>query len=224
METIGRVYWIGLALAACTALLGTAAGAHEAKESGAARQEEATSPAQGRAAAGGTRDARTYFTDLELLTHDGRKVRFYSDVLAGRTVLINVIYTNCKDACPLITQQLNQVRGLLGERFGRDIFFVSLSSDPERDSPAALRGFAKAQHADLSGWVFLTGAKQNIDQILKKLGQFSANVEDHSTLLIGGNVPAKRWAKIRPDAPPIAIAERLKLLAGNPPPGAPAAR
>jgi len=169
-------------------------------------------------------DARAYFTDLELLTHEGRKVRFYSDVLAGRTVLINVIYTNCKDACPLIMQHLNQVRGLLGDRFGREITFVTLSSDPERDSPAALRGFAEAQNVDLSGWVFLTGAKSNIDHILKKLGQFSPSVEAHSTLLIAGNVPAKRWAKIRPDAPPIAIAERLKLLADNPRPGAPAAR
>lgn len=169
-------------------------------------------------------DARAYFTDLELLTHEGRKVRFYSDVLAGRTVLINVIYTNCKDACPLITQHLNQVRGLLGERFGREIVFVSLSSDPERDSPAALRGFAEAQNADLSGWTFLTGAKPNMDHILKKLGQFSPTVEAHSTLLIAGNVPAKRWAKIRPDAPPIAIAERLKLLADNPRPGAPGGR
>ena len=169
-------------------------------------------------------DARAYFTDLELLTHEGRKVRFYSDVLEGRTVLINVIYTNCKDACPLITQQLNQVRGMLGERFGREIVFVSLSSDPERDSPAALRGFAEAQSADLSGWTFLTGAKPNVDHILKKLGQFSPSVEGHSTLLIAGNVPAKRWSKIRPDAPPLAIAERLKLLADNPRPGAPAAR
>lgn len=169
-------------------------------------------------------DARAYFTDLELLTHEGRKVRFYSDVLEGRTVLINVIYTNCKDACPLITQHLNQVRGLLGDRFGREIVFVTLSSDPERDSPAALRGFAEAQRADLSGWTFLTGAKPNVDHILKKLGQFSPSVEAHSTLLIAGNVPAKRWAKIRPDAPPIAIAERLKLLADNPRPGAPAAR
>jgi len=220
MKTIGRVKRIGLALAVGLALVG-AAGAHEAKESGAAKQKDATTPAQGRAAARAPRDSRAYFTDLELQTHEGRKVRFYSDVLEGRTVLINVMYTNCKDACPLITQHLNQVRGLLGERFGRDIVFVSLSSDPERDSPAALRGFAEAQHADLSGWVFLTGAKPNVDHILKKLGQFSANVEDHSTLLIAGNVPAKHWAKIQPNSPPFAIAERLKRLADS---GAPAAR
>lgn len=169
--------------------------------------------AQGASAVAGTHDARTYFTDLQLLTHEGRKVRFYSDVMEGRTVLINIIYTACKGACPLITQRMNAVRALVGEQFGREVHFITLTSDPERDSPAALKAFAQKQGADLSGWTFLTGDKKNVDHILKKLGQFSPNVEEHSTLLIAGNVAAKRWSKIRPDAPPIAIAERLKLLA-----------
>lgn len=219
METVGRMNQIGIALAACVALLGGTAAADEAKQSGAARHKEATAPVQGRGAARGTHDARTYFTDLELLTHDGRTVRFYSDMLEGRTVLINVIYTNCKDACPLITQRLNEVRRLLGEQFGHGVHFVSLTSDPERDSPAALRAFAQKQSADLSGWTFLTGNRKHIEHILKKLGQYSRDPEDHSTLLIAGNVPAKRWTKIRPDAPPIAIAERLKLLADTGRPG-----
>ena len=69
-------------------------------------------------------DARSYFTDLELFTQDGRKVRFYSDMLEGRTVVINVIYTNCQDACPLITQQLNEVRQRMPELFGKQVFFT----------------------------------------------------------------------------------------------------
>lgn len=206
MRTAYRWTRLGLALALA---LGAAqsAGAQPHNEAGASART-------------GTRDARTYFTDLELRTHEGRSVRFYSDVLEGRTVLINVIYTTCKDACPLITQKLNEVRALVGEQFGREVFFVSLSSDPERDSPAALKAYAQKQSVDLSGWTFLTGDRKNVDHILKKLGQYSRNVEEHSTLLIAGNVPAKRWAKIRPDAPPIAIAERLKLLADTGRPGA----
>lgn len=190
---------------------GAAAAAHDGRAAPA--QKDAIAPVAGTAAAAGTRDARAYFTDLELHTHDGRKVRFYSDVLEGRTVLINVIYTNCRDACPLITQRLNEVRALIGERFGRDVHFVTLTSDPERDSPATLREFAAKQSADVAGWTFLTGERGNVEHILKKLGQFSQTVEAHSTLLIAGNVGAKRWSKIRPDAPPLAIAERLKLLA-----------
>jgi cytochrome oxidase Cu insertion factor (SCO1/SenC/PrrC family) len=166
------------------------------------------------AAEGGTRDAATYFTNLELVTQDGRKVRFHDDVLAGKTVLINVIYTNCQDACPLITQQLLEVRKFLPE-FGRQVHFVTLSSDPARDTPAAMKKFAQKQGADVEGWTFLTGRKENLEHILKKLGQHSATVESHSTLLIAGNVPAKRWSKIRPEAPPQAIAARLMAMAGG---------
>jgi cytochrome oxidase Cu insertion factor (SCO1/SenC/PrrC family) len=167
-------------------------------------------------------DARAYFTDTLLLTQDGRPVRFYSDMLAGRTVLINVVYANCTDACPLIVQKLNQTRALVGDRFGREIFFITLTSDPERDPPSALKAFAQQQSADVQGWTWLTGSKPEIDFLLKRLGQFTKQVEDHSTLLIAGNVPGKRWTKIRPDAPAEAIAERLKLLAldGQLPPAA----
>lgn len=171
----------------------------------------------------GTRDARTYFTDTELLTQDGRKVRFYSDVLQDKVVLINVIYTSCKDACPLITRQLTEVRARLGERFGKDVYFISLTSDPERDTPAALKKFAAKNDAAQAGWTFLTGSRDNVQRVLARLGQLSQNVEEHSTLLIAGNVGAKRWSKIRPDAPVTAIAERLKLLADGGSGGAKAA-
>ena len=163
-------------------------------------------------------DARAYFTDTELLNQDGKKVRFYTDGLQGKTVLINVIFTNCKDACPLITQKLNEARALLGERFGKEVYYVSISTDPVRDTPQALKKFAKKQKADVAGWTFLTGKKENVDYVLKRLGQFSDSVQDHSTLLIGGNEPGKRWTKIRPDTPPEAIAERLRQLAAGPMP------
>lgn len=174
-------------------------------------------PAAASAAASveGTRDAQTYFTDTGLVTQDGKPVRFYSDVLKDRTVLINVVFTSCEDACPLITKKLMEVRAKLGNRFGKDIRFVSLSIDPARDSPQALKKFARTHGVDESGWVFLTGAKADLDRVLARLGQLSPVPEEHSTLLIAGNVGAKRWSKIRPDAPPGAIAERLHTLAGS---------
>lgn len=164
----------------------------------------------------GTRDARTYFTDTELLTQDGKSVRFYSDVLQDRVVLINVVYTHCEDACPLITKKLNEVRAKLDERAAKEVWFVSISTDPERDSPQALKKFAATQGVKDANWVFLTGNKANIDHVLGRLGQMSPSAEQHSTLLIAGNVGAKRWSKIRPDAPVAAIVERLKVLVGNP--------
>ncbi len=156
-------------------------------------------------------DARAYFTDTELVSHKGRKTRFFSDALDGRTVLINVIYTDCKDACPLITQQLKAVRKQLGTR-ARDIHFVSISADPVNDTPKALERFARDQGVDEPNWTFLTGDADKVAHVLKKLGQFSAEPQSHSTVLIAGNVPTKRWSKLRADAPIEAITQRLLLV------------
>jgi len=192
----------------------------------AAHDDHAPAPkgpaAQAMPAPGGAQSARAYFTDLELRTQDDRPVRFFTDAMEGKTVVINFIYTNCKDACPLITQKMLQVRDLLGDRFNKEIFYVTISTDPLRDTPAELKKFAQKQSADVPGWLFLTGNKDNIDVILKKFGSYSKNVEEHSTLLMVGNVPVKRWTKLRPDAPAQLLAERVTTVATDgPQPSAP---
>lgn len=215
---------ITAALALLLPCAGHAADPHAGHQHAAQPDQPAVAPLLPVPGKPGPQDASSYFTELELQTQDGRPVRFYSDVLQGRTVLINVIYASCKDACPLLTQQLNEVRAQLpAEMFGKQVFFVSVTSDPANDTPQALKEFAKKQSADVPGWTFLTGRKDRVDHILKKLGQYSETVEGHSTLFIAGNVPAKRWSKIRPDAPAAAIAERLVALARGPAAAAPAA-
>lgn len=161
----------------------------------------------------GTRDPRSYFTDTELVTQDGRKVRFYSDVLKDRVVVINVMYASCKDACPLVTRQLVEVHEQLGKLFGSKVFFVSITSDPERDTPAALKRFAKKQSADTAGWTFLTGTKRNVYGVLKRLGALPANVEDHITVLYILDVDNKRMRRILPSVSPGVIAEAVRLIA-----------
>jgi cytochrome oxidase Cu insertion factor (SCO1/SenC/PrrC family) len=159
--------------------------------------------------------ARQYFTDLPLLTQEGKSVRFYTDVLKDRVVLINFVYTNCKDSCPLVTQQLTQVRDRLGEMFDDPIRFVSISTDPTRDTPQALAEFARKQKADEPGWMFLTGEKENVDFIIKRLGQFSPQAEAHSTLMIAGNVRTRHWIKIMPMTPVPGIVVKLQTLASE---------
>ena len=206
----GLKRWVAIALTASLPI--TLAQAHQGKHEPAGKGEPPISAIN----SSGTRDAKSYFTDTELLTQDGQKVRFYSDVLQDRIVLINVIYTSCEDACPLITRKLMDVRRKMAEEIGKDVWFVSISSDPKRDSPQALKKFARDQGADEQRWVFLTGTEPDVSQVLTRLGQLSRSAEEHSTLLIAGNVSAKRWSKIRPDAPVAAIAERLKVLVGKP--------
>lgn len=162
--------------------------------------------------AAGTHDAQTWFTDTQLLNQDGEPVRFYSDVLKNRVVLLNVIFTHCNDACPLITRKLKEVRDALGEPLASQVYFISLTSDPQNDSPSVLKAFARKQGVDTANWLFLTGEQANMDLVLGRLGHLIPTPEQHSTQLIVGDVANKRWSKIRPDAPAAAIAQRLQLL------------
>lgn len=165
--------------------------------------------------AGAEERARSYFTDLELVTHEGRRVRFYSDVLKGRVVLINFVYTHCSDACPLITRTLGEVKDRLEASGAGKVTFVSISIDPERDPPEALKAFARQHNANRADWIFLTGAKKNVEHIVRKLGQYTERAQEHSTLLIAGNDRTRHWMKIPPGQPVSAIAERLRLLAAE---------
>lgn len=156
--------------------------------------------------------AQAYFGDEVLTDHNGRQHRFFSDLLRGRTVLINVVYTECPDACPLMTEHLRQVRMQLGSAFGEQIQFLSLSVDPARDTPAVLKEFAVRRGVDEPGWLFLVADRETLGRILKRLGQWSDRPEDHTTLLIAGNASRAHWVKLRPDASPERIAADLRRL------------
>ncbi len=156
--------------------------------------------------------ARNYFTNLELVNQDGETVRFFDDVLKDKVVVINFIFTNCPGACPLVTHKLTVVRDSIEGQIGDTVRFVSLSLDPARDTPAALKAFAKKHHADHDGWVFLTGKAAHLDDIIKRLGQYTADVEAHSTMMLAGNVKTAHWIKIMPHEQPPTIAEKLQRL------------
>ena len=157
--------------------------------------------------------ARNFFTDLEVVDQNGKRLRFYSDVLKDRVVLINFIFTNCPGACPLMTQKLIQTRKLLVDSVKDDIWFVSISIDPDRDTPEAMKDFARKQGVDESRWNFLTGNTDNLNYIVKKLGQYSPDIEAHSTLMLGGNTKTRHWTRVMPMAQPPGIAEQMRALA-----------
>lgn len=110
-----------------------------------------------------------YFPNVPLTTQDGATVYLYDDLLKGKAVAINAIYTNCKDECPLETARMAQVQRLLGERVGKDIFFYSITIDPKRDTPKVLKAYAEHFGAG-PGWLFLTGKEEDIKLVTKKLG------------------------------------------------------
>lgn len=138
--------------------------------------------------------AEKYFTDVELIDQNGKKVRFYSDVLKGKTVVVNAFFTSCTSVCPPMNRNMQKIQEALGERVGRDVFFVSITVDPEVDTPARLQEYAKNFHAG-PGWTFLTGKKENLDWALYKLGQYVERKDDHKTIFIIGNETTGLWKK-----------------------------
>jgi protein SCO1/2 len=149
-------------------------------------------------AAGDARRGADYFTNIELTTHEGRTVRFYDDLIKGKIVAIDLIYTTCQYACPLETARLAQVQRLLGDRMGRDVFFYSITIDPEHDTPAVLAEYAAKYRAG-PGWLFLTAAKADIDRLSKKLGLYSppdpSNPDGHQPFLLVGNEATGQWMR-----------------------------
>ena len=154
--------------------------------------------AQSASAQAYSRKGAEYFTNVELTTQDGTKVRFYDDLLKGKIVVIDLFYTQCLDSCPLETARLAQVQRMLGDRVGKDIFFYSISIDPERDTPGELKAYAKKYRAG-PGWLFLTGDRKDVDSISKKLGLFSepdpADRDGHTPSVLLGNEPTGQWIR-----------------------------
>jgi protein SCO1/2 len=147
-----------------------------------------------KAAAEESSSAQKYFTDVELLNQDGKKVRFYSDVLKGKTVVVNAFFTTCTSVCPPMNRNMEKIQEVLGDRVGRDVFLVSMTVDPETDTPARIKEYAQKFHAG-RGWIFLTGKKENLDWALYKLGQYVEQKDDHKTIFIIGNEPTGLWKK-----------------------------
>lgn len=138
-----------------------------------------------------------HFPNIELTTQNGAKVHFYDDLIKDKIVAINLIYTSCQYSCPLETARLAQVQKMLGGRVGKDIFFYSISIDPEHDTPKVLKAYADKFHAG-PGWLFLTGKKEEIDFLSKKLGLYSdpaASLDGHTPHLLLGNEPQGQWMR-----------------------------
>src|SRR5919202_5377319 len=109
----------------------------------------------------GTPWGADYFPNVPLVNQDGVVLRFYDDVIKGKAVAVNLMYTHCTASCPLETAKMAQVQKLLGDRVGKDIFFYSITIDPKRDTPEVLKAYADKYHVG-PGWSFLTGRPDDV--------------------------------------------------------------
>jgi cytochrome oxidase Cu insertion factor (SCO1/SenC/PrrC family) len=159
--------------------------------------------------------ARDYFSNVELVDQNGRSLKFYDEVLKDNIVVISFIFTNCQSACPLMTRNLMMIRDMLREDERSAIQFVSISIDPLRDTPAAMKEFAQKHEADIDGWLWLTGQPDDVNYITKRLGSYTDDPEMHTTTLLAANVPNAHWTKIEPNVPPNGVVARLRQLVGE---------
>jgi len=135
----------------------------------------------------------TKIPNTRILDQNGKQLNFYNDLIKGRTVAINFIFTTCTTVCPPLTATFRKVQQTAAER-GIDVKLVSVSVDPVIDTPERLRAFAEKFNAD-QGWTFVTGEKADIDSLLQSLGVAVTNKNDHTPMVLIGNDSLDYWTR-----------------------------
>ena len=97
--------------------------------------------------------------------------------LRGKVLALTFIFTTCTDSCPLLTAKMAEIRRRLGADFGSRIHFVSITVDPQNDTPERLRRYAEQFGANVAGWSFLTGTKAQIDEVVRGYGAYAKKTE-----------------------------------------------
>jgi len=156
---------------------------------------------------------KDYFPNVPLIDQDGKTLHFFDDVVKDKVVMINMIFTRCPDVCPLETARLLEVQKILGDRVGKDVFMYSISIDPEYDTPKVLKEYAKRYKVG-PGWTFLTGKKDDITLIRRKLGMYDEEVDNddlsnHGVTMIMGNQRTGQWMKASPFENPYVLATKI---------------
>lgn len=161
--------------------------------------------------------AERSFPNVTLTTHDGKKVKFYDDLLKDKIVIINFMYIRCQGTCPGTTANLVKVQKLLGDRVGKDIFMYSITLKPEEDTAKDLAAYAQAYKVG-PGWKFLTGDPKDIELVRQKLGFIDrdpvrdANKSNHIAMLRWGNEPHTLWAGCPALLAPAKIVKEISLV------------
>jgi protein SCO1 len=137
---------------------------------------------------------KEYVPNVPVVTQDGKTLNFYDDLIKDKIVVLSFIYASCKDICPLATARLAEAQEKLGDRVGRDIFFSSISIEPESDTPERLKQYADAFHAG-PGWLFLTGLPEDIQAIRYKFGDRRPDLVDHRNDVVLGNGATGEWQR-----------------------------
>lgn len=218
--TGGRIFGLAVVLlAACSPTSDRApAGAARADADPAGAAHADVGPAEAAAS-----PAQRYFGDAVLVDQGGKQHRFYSDLVHDRIVVIDVFFTHCTGACPVLAGTFARVQDHLGERLGRDVYMLSISVDPQHDTPDKLKEYAQRFQAR-PGWYFLTGDRTQVEPTLQRLGQWVDQPNDHKALVLIGNDRTGLWKKAFGLASPEAVIKVVDSVVNDRGEDAPVAR
>lgn len=152
--------------------------------------------------------------DVEMTDQDGRKVQLYSDLIKGKVVVLNFFFTSCVNVCLTQGVTLKKLKSHLAERFGKEIFFVSISKNPKTDTPAKLKHWGK-QFGVGPGWSLVTGDLKVIDELSLSLTAEEAGSAAHSPILIIGNDTTGVWSLASGDASTSELTEVIERVSGS---------
>lgn len=149
--------------------------------------------------------------DLALLDQDGNEVKFVSDVIGDKIVVMDFVYTTCTTVCPVLSALFGQLQEKLGDQLGNDVALVSVTVDPIRDTPQRLKSYAEKYQAK-AGWVWLTGPKRIVEDVLDGVGAYSANFEEHPSMVLVGDGRTGKWTRLFGFPSPDSLMEQVKAL------------
>lgn len=198
-------------LAAAALAAAPAAGQHDHGGHGGHGQAAADPHAAHRAAgaeAETTSAGGLSIPDVPVVTQDGRQVHFYRDLVAGRTVAMNFVFTTCTTVCPPMGAHFGKLQELLGDRLGTEVHLISVSVDPGTDTPERMAEWG-ARFGAREGWTLVTGDTREIERLLKALEVFTPDARDHAPVALVGNDAAGTWTRTSGLARPAALAALL---------------
>lgn len=155
-----------------------------------------------------------HLPNLPLITHEGKQVHFYDDLVKGKVVSLNFFFAQCDEVCPLVTANLVKVEKMMGNQVGRDIHFYSFTLKPEQDNVEVIRNYRKKFGA---GWTFLTAKPADMEKLRVAIGftypdpKIDADTTQHIGNIRYGNEPLMYWSACPGMASAKWVAETLEF-------------
>jgi protein SCO1/2 len=159
--------------------------------------------------------AQVSVPDVQVVTQSGDRLHFTSELIKGRTAIVTSFFTTCTSMCPITQESLARVAKLLGARLGKEVIIVSLSVDPEKDTPERMKAWAEKFHIG-PGWVLASGSKGDMQTLLKSLGLFVDLPQRHQSLLMVGGA-SSGWVRVSSWTPAEKLAKLVETMAHGEP-------